>query len=161
MPRTTRSVGFAALFALQVCALTVTIAGCGGKKPTREQVIERYSQELRDAVSNNVPDEQRRQHMLVIADQLKVVHLRFNQETVEFIESYRKLNADYDSTRPAFEQLFSDYSAKRVKARSEALDLHFKLAALATAAEWETLGRAETKLYDKFTEARPPKENMK
>jgi hypothetical protein len=99
--------------------------------------------------------------MLLIVEQLKAVHLRFSQETADFIESYRKLNADYDSGRPAFDQLFSDYRAKRVTARNEAVDLHFQLAALATAAEWDTLGRAETKLYNKVNDARPAKEDTK
>jgi hypothetical protein len=150
----TRGIGFAGLFALLFCSAVLMVAGCGGKPPTREQAIQRYSDALRDGVSNNVHDEPRRTEMLGIVDQVAAVHRRFNQETADFIASYDKLNADYDATRPAFEQLFSDYNAKRVKARSEALDLHFKLASLATAAEWDTIGKAETKLYEKVNDAR-------
>ena len=153
MPSTTCSIGFAALFLLG-CAVTLALPGCSGK-PTREQSIQQYSQDLRDAVSNSVPDERRREQMLLIVDQLRAVNLRFSQETAEFIENYRKLNADFDATRPAFDQLFSDYSAKRVKARNEVLDLHFQLTSLATAAEWNSIGRAEIKLYKKVNETRP------
>lgn len=93
--------------------------------------------------------------MLRVVDRLEALHLRFSQETADFIEHYRKLNADYDSTRPAFDQLFSDYNAKRVQARSEALDLHFELDSLATADEWDKIGKAETKLYEKANAAHP------
>jgi hypothetical protein len=157
----TRGIGFAALVTVFVCSVLLIIAGCGGKPPTREQAIERYSQALREGVSNHVTDERRRTEMLSIVDQLEAVHVRFNQETADFIANYRRLNADHDASRPAFDQLFSDFSAKRVEARSQALDLHFQLASLATAAEWDTIGKAETKLYEKVNAARPAKESAK
>lgn len=155
MPRGT---GFATLFALVVCAVALSISGCGGKKQTREQAIAQYGQELREAVSTKVPDEGRKAQMLLIVDQLEALHRRFNQETADFVESYRKLNADYDAARPAFEQLFSDYSAKRIRARNEALDLHFHLASLATADEWDAIADAETELYEEVSTARPAEE---
>jgi hypothetical protein len=156
-----RSTGRVALCTLLVCAVTLTVPGCGGTKPTREQAIERYSQELRKAVSSDVPEEPRKAQMLSIVDQLETLHLRFSQDTADFVVSFRKLNADYDSTRPAFDQLFSDYNAKRIKARSEALDLHFQLASLATGSEWDAIGKAETKLYEKVNAARPAEEGPK
>ena len=156
-----RSIGFAALFTLLVCAAALTIPGCGGTKPTTDQTIERYSQKLRNAVSTNVPEEARKAQMLSIVDQVEALHVRFSQETTDFVESYRKLNADYDSTRPVFDQLFSDYNAKRIKERSEALDLHFQLASLATADEWDAIGKAETKLYEEVNAARPAEKSTK
>lgn len=155
MPRGT---GFTTLFALVVCAVVLSVSGCGGKKQTREQAVAQYGQELREAVSTKVPDEGRKARMLLIVDQLEALHRRFNQETADFVESYRKLNADYDAARPAFEQLFSDYSAKRIRARNEALDLHFHLASLATADEWDTIADAETELYEEVSTARPAEE---
>jgi hypothetical protein len=149
-----RGIGFAALFTLLVCAVTLTVPGCGGTKPTTDQTIERYSQKLRNAVSTNVPEEGRKAQMLLIVDQVEALHVRFSQETADFVASYRKLNADYDSTRPVFDQLFSDFNAKRIKARNEALDLHFQLASLATAGEWDAIGKAETKLYEEVNAAK-------
>ena len=142
---------------LLLCAFAVTlaatVAGCGGSKPSREQVLTSYGQELREAISTKVADEPRKARMLAILDQLDAMNRRFTQETRDFIESYRELNADYDAPRPAFDRLFADYSAKRVKARSEALDLHFQLASVATAAEWNAIGKAETKLYEELNAA--------
>ena len=142
---------------LLLCAFAVTlaatVAGCGGSKPSREQVLTSYGQELREAISTKVADEPRKARMLAILDQLDAMNRRFTQETRDFIESYRELNADYDAPRPAFDRLFADYSAKRVKARSEALDLHFQLASVATADEWNAIGKAETKLYEELNAA--------
>jgi hypothetical protein len=94
--------------------------------------------------------------MLTIVDQVEALHLRFSQETAEFVQSYRKLNADYDSSRPAFDQLFSDYTAKRIKARDDALELHFQLASLATSSEWDAIGKAEIELYEEASAAHSP-----
>ena len=146
---------------MRLCVAALVVSGCGSKKLNRDEAIERYSEELREAVSTNVHDEGRKTQMLRVVDQLKALHLRFSQETTEFVASYRKLNADYDATRPAFDGLFSDYSAKRIEARSDALELHFQLASLATASEWETIGKAETELYEKVNVARPAPENAK
>jgi hypothetical protein len=149
----------AALFTFLVCAVALTVPGCDRTKPTKAQTIERYTQKLREAVSTNVPEGERRARLLRVVDQVETLHLRFSQETAEFIEGYRKLNADYDSTRPAFDQLFSDYNAKRIKARDEALDLHFQLASLAIAGEWYAIAKAETKLYEEANAARPSEES--
>lgn len=92
--------------------------------------------------------------MLVIVDQVEELQLRFARETATFVASYRTLNSDYDAERPAFEHLFSGYDAQRIKARSEALDLHMQLGALATTAEWDAIQKAEQKLYEEVTEVR-------
>jgi hypothetical protein len=155
------SSGFAALLTLLVCAVALTGPGCSSTKPTSDQTISRYAEKLREAVSTNVPEHGPRDQMLSIVDQVEALHLRFSRETANFIESYRKLNADYNSTRPAFDQLFSDYNEKRIKARNEALDLHFQLASLATAGEWEAIGRAEKKLYEEAGAALQTQESTK
>jgi hypothetical protein len=152
-------IGVAALCALVISAVTLTASGCGGTKPTKAQTIERYSQKLREAVSTNVPEEGRKAQLLVIVDQVEALHRRFSQETAEFVASYRILNADFDSTRQAFDQLFSDYNAKRITARADALELHFQLASLATVDEWGAIGRAEAKLYEKSSAASPAEES--
>ena len=78
-----RTTGFAALLTLLVCAVTLAVPGCGRTKATREQAIERYTQELREAISTSVPEERRKEQMLLIVDDLEALHLRFNRETVD------------------------------------------------------------------------------
>jgi hypothetical protein len=155
-----RRVGSPVILTLLICVVTLMVPGCG-TKPTTNETINRYSEKLSAAVSSNVPEEGRRAQMLAIVNQLQALQLRFNQETADFVQSYRKLNADYGATRPAFDHLFSDYNAKRIKARNEALNLHFKLASLATATEWDPIGKAEMKLYKESNEARSEEEGAK
>ncbi len=147
MPGTARSIGGAALFLFMCCAI-LAVQGCGDK-PTRTESIEKYSHELREAVSDHVLDEQRRTQMLAIVDHVEALNNRFDQETADFIDRYRKLNSDYEAPRPAFDQLFADYSAKRARARNEALDYHFQMASLASDSEWKSIAKAESKLYQK------------
>lgn len=156
-----RRIGVAGVPALMVFVGALALGACGGKEPTRSETITRYSQELREAVSTNVPEETRKQQMLQIVSRVEALQLRFSQETADFVASYRKLNADYDATRPSFQQLFSDYRARRSKARSETLDLHFQLASLATASEWDRLAKAEAKLYEEVNAARSGEDSSK
>lgn len=140
---------------LAICALLLAVGGCG-RDATRTETIGRYGQELREAVTTRVDDADRRARLLQTVDQLEALHLRYSEETEAFVRSYRQLNADYGATRAAFDELFSDYNARRIKAREEALALHFRLASLATAEEWAAIGKAEMKLYSKATLALPP-----
>ena len=149
------NIGLTALVALSVFAAMLAVPGCSGTKPTKDQLIERYSQQLRAAITTGVPQEQRRAQMLVIVERLEALQSRFSRETAAFVDSYRRLNADYDSTRPAFDLLFSDFSAKRLEARHEALELHYQLASLASASEWSAIGSAEIDLYEEVNAVRP------
>jgi hypothetical protein len=151
LPRST----FQVCFVLALCVAAFSICGCGGKKPTREEALARYGQELRDAVADKVGDEGRKAQMLQIVDQLEALQVHFSHDTETLVTNYRTLNADYEARRAAFDQLFADYNATRIRARSEALDLHFQLASLATEDEWRSIGKSESKLYEEVGEARP------
>jgi hypothetical protein len=44
--------------------------------------------------------------MLIVVDQIETVLSSLSKETVDFVQNYRKLNADYDAPRSTFDQLF-------------------------------------------------------
>jgi hypothetical protein len=148
MHRAARRVALGPLATLVVCILVLIAPGGGGAKPTTAQRIEGFSQKLRDVVSTRVTDEARKAQMLMVVDQMEALHMRFSQQTTDFVGNYRKLNEDYNAPRAAFDQLFSEYNSSRVSARNQDLDLHFKLAALATAGEWDAISKAEANLYE-------------
>jgi hypothetical protein len=131
------------------------LSGCGGKKPTKQEAIAQYGQELHDVVADKVHDAGRRAQMLAIVDRIEALQLQFTRDTEAMVASYRKLDADYGAPRAAFDQMFADYNATRVKARSQVLDLHFQLAALASDDEWRPIAKAETHLYEELSTARP------
>jgi hypothetical protein len=138
---------------ITLCATVLAAPGCGGTKPTTAQVIQSSSQRLRQEVSKNVADESRKSQMLLVVDQIEAVQSSLSKETADFVQNYQNLNSNYDAPRSAFDQLFADYNGQRIRARNQALDLHFRLASLATADEWIPIVKAEVKLYEAFTEA--------
>ena len=149
------------LLPLFACAFVLACAGCSGERPGRAEAIARYSTELRDTVSARVVDQPRREQMLQVVDRIEALHVRFSRETADFIAAFRRLNADYSAARPAFDQLFADYGSRRVTARSEALELHYQLASLATEGEWASVGKAEARLYERANESRSGEEAAK
>ena len=144
-----------ALSILLICGLALGLAGCSGKKATKTEAVSHYSQQLREVVSTSVLDEGRKAEMLSTVDRLETLQVRFSDDTAKFLEAYRTLNADYNAQRSAFDQLFSDFTATRMKARDEALALHFRLASLATVGEWKPIAKAETELYEEVDAGRP------
>jgi hypothetical protein len=156
-PRAIACISPSALAIVMISAIALATPGCRGAQLTPEQVIQNSSQKLRQAVSSNVSEEGRKAQMLAVVDQMEAVQGSLSKETADFIQSYRKLNADYDAPRAAFDQLFSDYNGQRVKARNQAIDLHFQLASLASASEWGPIGKAEAKSYEEFSDAEAKK----
>jgi hypothetical protein len=156
-----RAIGGSGVTAFVMTCALLAAPGCGGEQSTREKAIQSSSQKLRQVVSTNVADEGRKAQMLLVVDQIEAAQTRFSKETADFVESYRKLNADYGATRPTFDKLFSDYNVQRIKVRNEALDLHFQLASLSTATEWNPIVKAEIKLYEEVNAVRPAEGSAK
>jgi hypothetical protein len=134
--------------------LAMALGGCAGTKLTPEETLQGASQELRQTVSKNVGDPGRRQQMLGLVDQIESTQRSFSAQAAEFAAQYSRMNADYDTARARFEELFSDYNSRRIQSRDRILDLHFQLAALATTEEWIWIGKAEAKLYEETGKAR-------
>ncbi len=135
--------------------------GCKSTTPSPEQTTERTTQKLRQVISGEIADAGRREQMLKLVDQIEAVQTRFNEDASAFVAKYQSVNGDYDAPRAAFDQLFSDFDADRIRARNQILDLHFQLASLATDSEWGPIGKAEVKMYEGVGEARTAQEELK
>ena len=92
--------------------------------------------------------------MLALVDQIEATQRSFSTQAAEFATQYSKMNADYDAPRARFEQLFAAFNGQRIQSRDRIIDLHFRLAALATEQEWKRIGKAEAKMYGEVAEAR-------
>ena len=135
-------------FAVVATVIAVAVSGCAGTTPTPEQAIQDAGRELRQAVSGNVADAGRRDQMLALVDQIEATQRSFSTQAADFASQYSRMNADYDAPRARFEELFSAFNEHRIQSRDRVLELHFRLAALATAEEWKPIGKAEAKLYE-------------
>jgi hypothetical protein len=140
--------------AVVVLGAIILLCSCADTGRTPEQTIQAASQELRQSVSGNVADPGRRDQMLALIDQIEATQRTFSTQAADLAAQYSKMNADYDAPRARFEQLFADFNAQRIQSRDRILDLHFRLAALATEQEWKPIGKAEAKLYEETQEAR-------
>jgi uncharacterized protein YozE (UPF0346 family) len=150
-----------ALACLLVGLAVVASPSCKSNNPSPEQTTESATQKMRKVISSDVAEAGRREQMLKLVDKMEAVQTAFNKDITDFVTKYQTLNADYDATRAAFDQLFSQYNAERIQARSQTLDLHFQLASLATDREWDRIGEAEAKMYDAIEIARSKQEEIK
>lgn len=145
---------------LVLCGIVAVACGCAGSssKATDEEIIRDSSEELRQSVTRNVEDQSRKDRMLSLVDQIESTQRDFSIRAAEFAAKYRAMDAAYDTPRAQFDQLFADFNTQRIRSRNRILDLHFQLAALATAQEWSRIGKAESDMYSevRIARAEPP-----
>jgi hypothetical protein len=148
-----------------VCLASATASGCKSTTPSPEQTTERTTEKstekLRQTISKEVGEPGRREQMLRLVDQIDIAEGNFNKDVSAFVTTYESVNADYDAPRATFDHLFSDFDADRTRARTQILDLHFKLTSLATDKEWGPIADAEMKMYEASEQARTAEEEMK
>jgi|GEM_PF-2523718 len=147
--------------AFVLCVVGVVVSGCRGTKPSPEAKTQDYVHKMREAVSLNVKEKDRRDRMLALVEQMGTVERNFNDDIAEFVETYRGLNGDYMAPRAAFDGLFGDFDARIKKARDRFFDLHFQLTALSTAEEWDRIVKYEVEAYEEITKPRVQKESAK
>jgi len=135
-------------------ALGLAITGCKSAPLTPEAGAQKFTLQLREAVSANVTDQARKEQMLALVDQMEAVQSDFNRDVTAFVGSFRQLNTSYDTPRSDFDALFKTYDTQRIQARNRFLDVHFQLTALATADEWKRIGKVEKKIYQELLKPR-------
>ena len=145
------------LLLLFTLALGLALPGCKSPPPP-EVTAQKFTQQLREAVAENVADAARKDQMLALVGQLDAVEGEFNGNVTAFVAAFRALNAGYDTPRAAFDDLFKTYDAQRISARDRFLDVHFQLTALATAGEWKKIGKVEKKIYTELPKPRAQQE---
>ena len=139
-------------------ALGLALPGCKSPPPPPAESAQKFTMELRDAVTGTVTDPARVNQMVALIDQLDAAEVEFNQHVTTFIASFKQLNAGYDTPRAAFDDLFKTYDAQRIATRDRFLEVHFKLTALATKDEWKKIGKVEKKIYEELLKPRAQQE---
>ena len=137
-----------------VLALGLALAGCKSPKPTPEAGAWKFTQALRESVSDTVRDQGRKDQLLALISQMDAVEKEFNGDVAAFVASFRRLNAGYDTPRAAFDDLFKTYDAQRIAARDRFVAVHFQMTALATPDEWGKIGKVEKKIYNELLKPR-------
>ena len=115
-------------------ALVLT-AGCSfmRKAPTDP------AEDLRTAIQETVPDEERRAELLALTDEWAELVDKLAESLVEARGTLDQLVSDYDSEREDFDEFFADYETRRTDLGERVVKLHVAMRELATDEEWRSL----------------------
>ena len=132
--------------------------GCAKNKATPSEDISKYTTDMREAVSVNINEADRREQILHLIGQMELVMQDFNKDIHVFVDQYRVLDKDYNTPRQSFKNLIVEFSSQRKQAQAEIFDLHFKAVALMSKEEWDKVVKYEKKAIGAMIEAREPQE---
>lgn len=132
--------------------------GCAKNKATPSEDISKYTTDMRQAVSVNINEADRREQILHLIGQMELVMQDFNKDIHAFVDQYRILDKDYNTPRQSFKNLIVEFSSQRKQAQEEIFDLHFKAVALMSKEEWDKVIKYEKKAIGAMIEAREPQE---
>lgn len=132
--------------------------GCAKNKATPSEDISKYTTDMRQAVSVNINQADRREQILQLIGQMELVMQDFNKDIHAFVDQYRILDKDYNTPRQSFKNLIVEFSSQRKQAQEEIFDLHFKAVALMSKEEWDKVIKYEKKAIGAMIEAREPQE---
>ena len=137
--------------ALPALLLVLSLAACGGKDvlSAQDQQSQAFA-DLREAVTEAIPDEQRQAVVLQHVDQLQQDFGTLIDAVSVRRTELRHLNADYDATREQFREFIDRYDARIAAARVTVTARHVALVNATTPDEWESLRKADTKAMKKL-----------
>ena len=130
--------------------------GCAKNKATPSEDISKYTTDMRQAVSVNINEADRRELVLQLIGQMELVMQDYNKDIHTFVDRYRVLDKDYNTPRQSFKNLIMEFSSQRKQAQAEIFDLHFKAVALMSKEEWDKVVKYEKKAIGAMIEAREP-----
>ena len=132
---------------------------CAKNKATPSEDISKYTTDMRQAVSVNINEADRREQVLQVIGQMELVMQDYNKDIHAFVDRYRVLDKDYNTPRQSFKNLIMEFSSQRKQAQAEIFDLHFKAVALMSKEEWDKVVKYEKKAIGAMIEAREPQED--
>lgn len=133
---------------LLTLTLAAALAGCARERRAPAELIGDSMRATRDAVEEVVADGQRRTRLLVLVDDLEGLLQAQSADLADLSARLRRINADPDATRSAFEAEVASYTERRRARRSRALDVHFAMMELTSAEEWDEIVERELDAMD-------------
>lgn len=155
MKQSLRFWGFVSIMLISMFALN----SCAKNKVTPSEDISKYTKDMRQAVSVNINDADRREQVLQLIGKMEAVMQDFNNDIHVFVDQYRVLDKDYSTPRQSFKNLIVEFSTQRKQAQNKIFDLHFKAVALMTKEEWAQVVKYEKKAIGAMIESRDPQED--
>ena len=125
-----------------------TLAGCARDRRALATIVRDSMQATRAAVQDCVDDADRRGRLLVFVDELEGLFLAQTGDLEQLSRDLRRINADPDATRSAFDAQVSAYQERRRARRTHAVDLHFAMMDVTRPEEWSRIVRSELDAFE-------------
>ena len=137
---------FIRLAALSMLALGLSAcAGKDRKEDTPDPMTEQFRQEILETVS----DPERARKAAKLADRLRLLFVDAEKQHKKDFETFRSLNANYDTKESAFQGLFMNMNNQARARQKRVLEIHAKMHKLLTEEEWEQLDKEREKALKK------------
>lgn len=120
-----------------LCIVAVLLAGCAAKTRTLQDTP--VLDEMAAIVQKHVPDKAKASEAVKRVDQMRTDGADYLRDYSEALESFGKLNADYDATREQFDAMIDQLRQKRSGIYSKMIDLTMEMRPYVTASEWTAI----------------------
>ena len=124
--------------------LALGLSACAGKDK-KEQTPDAMTEQFRKEILQTVSDSDRAQKAAKLADRLRLLFVDAEKQYKKDFETFRSLNANYDTRESAFQGLFMNMNNQARARQNRVLEIHAKMQKLLTAEEWEQLEKARKK----------------
>ena len=131
-------------YRLSLLLLMTGLFACAGNDKV-EATPENMTELLRQEILATVDDVDRANQAAELAEQLKQVFVGAHEQSKKDVDTYRSLNANFDSTDEDFKKYFDGINARGKERQEEVVTIHEKLKSLLTAEEWQLLEDARKK----------------
>ena len=136
-------------FILLSLVIALGAAACAGKdKPTPVDVQTEAFNNLRSEVEAIVSDQDRSDQAVKIIDELESAFHDLALHLAARSTKVAALNADYDTTREAIDEVFAEIQKNMVSNQRTVSELHRKLISVTTTGEWLELSKSRDTAMD-------------
>ncbi len=102
--------------------------------------------QIYEVIADVIADPARQAEVTALADDFQARLGEFRNAVADRRTVLRKLNSDYDATREQFIAYIEKYDAQIESTHKRLMDSHVALVRVTTAAEWDKLSKADTKM---------------
>ncbi len=124
--------------------LITSLVACAGKDK-EEATPKNMTEQLRQEILNTVADKDRANKAAALAESLRYIFVDAHEQLKKDIETYRSLDANFDSTDADFKAYFDSMNERGKERQDRVLAIHEAMKSLLTAKEWQQLEDARKK----------------
>jgi hypothetical protein len=126
----------------------LTLVGCKSETESPGEIKQQAFAELRTDIEFVMQDKDRATKAQAIVGELEKRLLQIEQNRIAGSKKYRALNANYDTPRQAFVDLYDEIMIEAKQNQVAVTRLHRELLSITTEGEWSELGKSHRHALD-------------